>query len=104
MRDKIKDTQTVDGWEFDLQVSMGIYHGEMVSVNIGSAELRRIDFTVIGDVVNTAQRLDSVAQPDQIIISSESYHEVQESFQCKEVGEVQLKNKTGKTWVYEVKD
>lgn len=102
VRDKIKDPQEVDGREFNLEVSMGIHQGEMVSGNIGSAELRRLDFTVIGDVVNTAQRLESVAQPGQIIISEDSYQKVHESFQCKKVGAVQLKHKTGETQVYEV--
>ena len=102
IRDRVQEPQQVDGREFNLEVSMGIHQGEMVSGNIGSAELRRLDFTVIGDVVNTAQRLQSAAQPGQIIISNNSYQKVHESFHCKEVGELEFKNKSGKTRVYEV--
>ena len=55
------------------KVSIGINSGEMISGNIGSATLRRLDYTVIGDTVNTAQRLQSVAKEGQIIISEPSY-------------------------------
>jgi len=39
------------------KVSIGINSGEMISGNIGSASLRRLDYTVLGAAVNTAQRL-----------------------------------------------
>ena len=67
---------------FAPKVSIGINSGEMISGNIGSANLRRLDFTVIGDVVNTAQRLQSAAKENQIIISEDSYQKVKESFQA----------------------
>ncbi len=91
-----------NGETFLPQVSIGINTGEMISGNIGSETLRRLDFTVIGDVVNTAQRLQSVAKAGQIIISQKAYEEVKESFNCREVGEVSLKNKANTVLVYEV--
>ncbi len=60
----------------------------MISGNIGSANLRRLDYTVIGDTVNTAQRLQSAAQEGQIIINEGGYEKVKESFNCRQVGDV----------------
>ncbi len=91
-----------DNVHFNPNVSIGINSGELVSGNIGSASLRRLDYTVIGDVVNTAQRLQSAAKPGQIIISENSYQKVKESFKCQHVGEVKLKNKSVPLVIYDV--
>ncbi len=87
---------------FTPKVSIGINSGEMISGNIGSGKLRRLDFTVIGDVVNVAQRLQSTAQENQIIINEDSYNKIKMSFQCNKVGEVLLKNKANPMNIYEV--
>ncbi len=76
------------------KVSIGINSGEMVSGNIGSSSLRRLDYTVIGDVVNTAQRLQASAEPDQILISENSYEKIKEFFNCIQIGKLSLKNKS----------
>lgn len=91
-----------EGLSFLPQVSMGINCGEMISGNIGSANLRRLDYTVIGDTVNTAQRLQSIAKDGQIIISEESYGKVKDSFHCEKIGEVSLKHKEKPIMIYEV--
>jgi len=87
---------------FSPKVSIGINSGEMISGNIGSAQLRRLDYTVIGDAVNTAQRLQSEASAGQIFISEKCYEQIKESFHCQLVGERNLKNKAGASVVYEV--
>ncbi len=87
---------------FKPNVSIGINSGEVVSGNIGSANLKRLDYTVIGDVVNTAQRLESAAKPGQIIINKNSYEKVKEAFKCIKVGEASLKNKSNPLIIYEV--
>ena len=88
--------------KYSPKVAIGINGGEMVSGNIGSATLKRLDYTVIGDVVNTAQRLQTSAGPGQIIINENSYEKVKESFQCEKVGEVNLKNKSNPVVIYSV--
>ena len=88
--------------DFSPQLSIGIHTGEVVSGNIGSGDLKRLDYTVIGDVVNTASRLQSVAEDGQILISKESYEKISESFKCEEAGEFSLRNKTGSVLAYNV--
>ncbi|MDZ4748013.1 MAG: adenylate/guanylate cyclase domain-containing protein [Saprospiraceae bacterium] len=90
--------------DFTPKVSIGINSGEMISGNIGSSSLRRLDYTVIGDSVNVAQRLQSVASPGSIVISEAAYERVKESFNCRKVGEFTLKNKTTPAVIYEVLD
>ena len=85
-------------------MAIGINSGEMISGNIGSATLKRLDFTVIGDVVNTAQRLQTTATKSQIIISEACYQKVKQSFNCKSIGQVNLKNKAEAANLYEVLD
>jgi len=84
------------------QVSIGINSGEMVWGNIGSSTLKRLDYTVIGDAVNVASRLQSAADKGQILITEACYEKIKESFACKKVGEKILKNKKEPVMVYEV--
>jgi class 3 adenylate cyclase len=87
---------------FKPQVAIGINSGEMISGNIGSVSLKRLDYTVIGDTVNVAQRLQSTAKANQIIITQEVYELAKESFQCNKIGAVSLKNKEKPIVIYEV--
>jgi class 3 adenylate cyclase/ActR/RegA family two-component response regulator len=86
------------------KVSIGINSGEMISGNIGSGKLRRLDYTVIGDVVNVAQRLQTVAAEGQIVVTEDSYHKVKESFNLRKLGQAVIKNKAEEITIYEVVD
>ena len=94
----------VEGIESSPKVSIGINSGNMVSGNIGSQKLKRYDYTVIGDVVNTAQRLQSEAGPNQILITKNAYDKISQYFKCQEIGMRVLKNKQEAIMVYEVLD
>ncbi len=103
----IRNTIDLQGLEmsettYSPHVSIGINSGEMVSGNIGSSTLKRLDYTVVGDVVNVAARLQATANVGQILITEENYHRVKESFACEKIGEVSLKNKKKPLIVYEV--
>ena len=84
------------------KVSIGINSGEMVWGNIGSSTLKRLDYTVIGDSVNVASRLQSAADKGQILITEQCYEKIKESFVCEKIGEVVLKNKKEPVTVYQV--
>lgn len=90
--------------DYTVNVSTGINSGDMISGNIGSVSLRRLDYTVIGDSVNLAQRLQAAAGPGQILIPGSAYEKVKESFHCSPVGEKHLKHKAKPVMVYEVLD
>jgi adenylate cyclase len=87
---------------FKPQVSMGINSGEMVSGNIGSKSLKRLDYTVIGDAVNVASRLQTAANPDQILIVDRCAERVSELFHVQSVGDIKLKNKANPVTVFEI--
>lgn len=100
IRTKIETLQGNGG--FLPKVSVGINCGEMISGNIGSATLRRLDYTVIGDTVNTAQRLQKAAGVGQIVISQKGYEKIRQSFNCQLIGSAILKNKSEEALLYEV--
>jgi class 3 adenylate cyclase len=54
------------------------------------------------ETVNNAQRLQSAAAPGQIVINEASYEKVKQSFSCREIGMVNMKNKSEGVMIYEV--
>ncbi len=102
VRDKINELPEAGSSHFFPKVSIGVNCGEMVSGNIGSVTLRRLDYTVIGDTVNTAQRLQNAASQGQIIISEKSHEHIKQFFNCKKIGDIKLKNKAEVVTIYEV--
>ena len=102
IRNKIDALPATSG--FSPKVSIGINCGEMISGNIGSATLKRLDYTVIGDTVNTAQRLQTIATESQVVIEASCYEKVKQSFNCRKIGPFSLKNKAAEVTLYEVLD
>ena len=73
------------------EVRIGINTGVVVTGNIGSP--RRVDYTVIGDSVNVAQRLESIARPGQVLIGGTTYEKVKDHFLLNEIGRQRVKGK-----------
>lgn len=86
----------------DLHVRIGINSGHVVVGDIGSRLYRR-DFTVIGDNVNTAQRLESAAPKDGILISESSYDMVKNFIKVEATEPLKLKGKQVPLQAFRVK-
>lgn len=67
----------------------GIHTGYCTVGNFGSDE--RMDYTIVGGTVNTASRLESAAQPGEILVSYETYAQVSDDIECAERGEINVK-------------
>jgi adenylate cyclase len=75
----------------DLQFGVGINTGPAVVGNMGSDF--RMDYTAIGDTVNTAARLEANAEKGQIIISDATYQIVKDHVEVTDLGVLNVKNK-----------
>ncbi len=81
-------------------VGIGINTGNAIIGNIGSTN--RMDYTVIGDCVNVAARLEQMAKGGEIIIGEQTYINNTGSFQFESRGEVYVKNKLEPVVCYNV--
>lgn len=79
---------------------VGVNCGNAVVGNIGCDF--RMDYTAIGDTVNTAARLESNAKRGQVLISEAVYKEVKDRINAEPIGEIPLKGKSKGVFVYSV--
>jgi class 3 adenylate cyclase len=98
-----KTDQLKDEWlsyGYDLNIGIGINTGYMTVGNIGS-EFHR-DYTVIGNQVNVAARLESMAKPGEILISQRTYSKAKDVATFEEAGTVYLKGIHSPVAIYRV--
>jgi len=85
----------------EVQIGIAINFGEVFAGNIGSD--RRLEYTVIGDAVNTAYRLCGKAGPNEILISEPFYEQLKRKPAVEALEPIQVKGKSKKVPVYRVK-
>ncbi|HJL41995.1 MAG TPA: adenylate/guanylate cyclase domain-containing protein [Myxococcales bacterium LLY-WYZ-16_1] len=82
-----------------IQMGVGVNTGRLVAGYMGSK--RRLEFTVIGDAVNTASRICGIAGGDQVLISEATYRHVADRIEARYLGTREVKGKAEELGVYE---
>ena len=83
-----------------IAVGIGVSAGEAVAGTVGTVD--RMEYTVIGDTVNLAARLESSAKRGQILISQPTYAAVCDAVDVRPLGPIRVKGKEEEVDVYEV--
>ena len=82
-----------------LSARIGLASGPVFAAEVGELRGRR-EWNILGDAVNTAARLMSKAEKDQILMTEAVYHKIWEEFDCDPLDRIQLKGKARKQPVF----
>jgi adenylate cyclase len=83
-----------------IQLGVGIDSGEVTAGYFGSP--MRMEYTVMGDRVNTASRFCSLAGPGQVLVGKETWSHIEDKVEGKHIGAVRLKGKELEVDAYEI--
>jgi class 3 adenylate cyclase len=86
--------------DLPMAVGIGINTGSAIAGCLGTDE--RMEYTVLGDAVNIAARLEGQAEPGQILISDSTRRNIAGGFKLKSKGPMELKGKSQAVDVFEV--
>ena len=97
--EELSKKRVLEGKE-PIAVGIGVSAGEAVAGTVGTEN--RMEYTVIGDRVNLAARLEANASPGQILISQWTYEKVDKLVNARTLGYFKVKGKEEEVEVYEV--
>jgi adenylate cyclase len=101
MRRALEEYNLENNEEKAMVFRVGINTGKIVAGDIGSA--RRMEYTVLGEVVNISSRLQSsVAKPGQIVVGETTFKAVKDKFKMIEIKDIQVKGIAKTLTAYEV--
>jgi class 3 adenylate cyclase len=85
-------------YDVEIRLGIGVNSGEAIVGNIGSD--KRMEYTVIGDVVNVAARLEAIAAPNQVLVAETTKELAGDAFVLKQLGTRKLTGRKNETAVY----
>lgn len=85
-------------YDVEIRLGIGVNSGEAIVGNVGSD--KRMEYTVIGDVVNIAARLEAIAQPNQVLVAETTKRLAGDKFALRELGARKLTGRKAETMVY----
>ena len=85
-----------------LDVRMGIHTDVCTVGNFGSKD--RLDYTVLGNGVNLASRLESLANANEILVSENTYNVIRNDIRCTYIDEIKVKGKSHPIKTFQVQD
>jgi adenylate cyclase len=97
-----KERHFFTGKAQNLKVAIGMHTGSLVAGNLGSSS--RMDYTMIGDTVNVAARLEGVAQAGEVIITQSTRDKLSDFFDLEKRTPVKVKGKAKPIQIYNVLD
>jgi adenylate cyclase len=101
MRERLEEFNAERKEVPQLKIRIGINSGKVVAGEIGS--INKKEYTVLGDTVNIASRLESsVATPMTVVVGEATQELVKDEFECRSLGPKELKGKQKVVAAYEV--